>query len=194
MVIKQWKSKRSDVWWTAHQAFKTVGIQSATLPLEWMSSWYRYKPCLCPGCWSHVVIAEKLWCSVWFVKEVFCFEKYRQRSFLPWKLPKMFEGVGSPLCPIAAFLLRRRDRLRFPMVLAVMQTNEGFLTWADIKRKVVLQIVPSLLFHQATLSFALNNLENVVYSALQVMNCFPGDSGHLCLSLKLSDILVYFIW
>lgn len=70
---------------------------------------------------------------------------------------------------------------------------EGFLTWADIKRKVVLQIVPSLLFHQATLSFALNNLENIVYSALQVMNCFPGDSGHLCLSLKLSDILVYFI-
>lgn len=71
--------------------------------------------------------------------------------------------------------------------------DEGFLTWADIKRKAVLQIVPTLLFHQASLSFALNNLDNVVYSALQGMNCFPGDSGHLCLSLKLSDILVYFI-
>lgn len=70
---------------------------------------------------------------------------------------------------------------------------EGFLTWADIKRKAVLQIVPTLLFHQASLSFALNNLENVVYSALQGMNCFLGGSGHLCLSLKLSDILVYFI-
>lgn len=71
---------------------------------------------------------------------------------------------------------------------------EGFLTWADIRRKAVLQIVPTLLFHQESLSFALNNLENVVYSALQGMNCFPGDSGRLCLTLKLSDILVYFTY
>lgn len=70
---------------------------------------------------------------------------------------------------------------------------EGFLIWADIKRKAVLKIVPTLLFHQASLSFVLNNLENVVYSALQGMNCFPGDSGHLCLSLKLSHLLVYSI-
>lgn len=76
------------------------------------------------------------------------------------------------------------------MVLTVM---DGFLTWADIKRKAVLQIVSTLLFHQGFLSFTLDNLENMVYSALQGMNCFPGNSGHLCLSLKLSDILVYFI-
>lgn len=76
------------------------------------------------------------------------------------------------------------------MVLTVM---DGFLTWADIKRKAVLRIVSTLLFHQGFLSFALDNLENMVYSALQGINCFPGNSGHLCLSLKLSDILVYFI-
>lgn len=43
------------------------------------------------------------------------------------------------------------------------------------------------------LIFTLDNLENMVYSALQGINYFPGNSGHLCLSLKLSDILVYFI-
>lgn len=84
------------------------------------------KSCLCPGCWSHVVIAEKLLSSIWFLKEVFCFGKNRQRSFVPWKLPKVFEGVGSPLCPRAAFLLWRRGRLRFPMVLTVMETMRGF--------------------------------------------------------------------
>lgn len=53
--------------------------------------------------------------------------------------------------------------------------HEGFLTWADIRN--ILQIVLTLLLHQASLSFALNNLENVVYSALQGMNCFPGVLG-----------------
>lgn len=83
--------------------------------------------------------------------------------------------------------------LRFPISTYSNAIYEGFLTWADIRRKAVLQIVLTLLFHQASLSFALNNLENVVYSALQGVNCFPGDSGHLCRSLKLSDTLLYFI-
>lgn len=78
-----------------------------------------------PGCLSHVVMTEKLLCSIWLLKEVFCFGKNRQRIFVPWKLPRMFEGVGSPLCPRAAFL-RRRDRLRFPMVLTVIGTMRGF--------------------------------------------------------------------
>lgn len=79
------------------------------------------------------------------------------------------------------------------MVLTSSGNYEGFLTWADIRRKAVLQIVPTLLFHQASLSFALSNLENVVYSALQGMHYFPGDSVHLCFSLELSAILVYVI-
>lgn len=95
--------------------------------------------------------------------------------------------------PQSCLLLVEKRQAEVSHGIGSNANDEGLLKWSDIKRKAVLQIVPTLLFHQASLSFALNNLENVVYSALQGMNCFPGDSGHLCLSLKLSDILVYFI-
>lgn len=54
----------------------------------------------------------------------------------------MFEGVGSPVSQSCLLVVEKRQA----EVSHGTDSNgnyEGFLTWADIKRKAVLQIVPT---------------------------------------------------
>lgn len=58
-----------------------------------------YKLYLCPGCWSHVVIAEKLQCSIWFVEKSSVLERIDRGVLYHEISPKCLRVLGAHCAP-----------------------------------------------------------------------------------------------
>lgn len=156
VVRKQQKSIRTYVWWRTDQALKIAGIQSAALP-----------PCeqAVGRCTDHLFakagglmllqltnryvqrgLGKKLSPLETAAWKVSYQESFRWRVSSTHTPQNVWGFLGARCAPVAAFLSwRRRDRLRFPMLLTVMEMARVFWHGQASKEMPCKSLLPHIL-------------------------------------------------
>lgn len=125
-MIKAWKSIRTDVWWTSDQASR---LQTFKVP-------YCHQNERAVGRCINCVCAQAVGLTLLWLKNSYVqYDLWKKSSVLERTDRGVLYHESSPKClrllrahcaPELPSFLWRRDKLRFPMVLTVMQTMRGF--------------------------------------------------------------------